>query len=450
MSEMKSQEKNYLIFGAGASGLSVVEYCLHKGENIRVLDTRDIPPNAAAIKSLLSNDCIAFGEIKQQWINDADVIVLSPGVSPDLPEIKQAIEQGKEVIGDIEIFARNVHKPYIAVTGSNGKSTVTMLVVGILESQGLNAKACANIGEPALNVINDDVDVFVLELSSFQLETCASLAPMAAAVLNVTDDHLDRHGSYERYAQIKTSIYNNARHKIIPRNAYAEKFVSEKNSVTSFGIDKPINNQFGIIEDDAGRWLVQGQDKIMASSELPLLGVSGELNVLAALALTDALVSDQATAVAAIKKFQGLAHRCELVIVNNGVTWIDDSKGTNVGATVSAINGLDQPLILILGGVYKGGQLSDLCEISRQRVKHVIAFGQDKQVFIDALNGCVNVQQADTLSECVDLAYQLASPGFTVLFSPACASFDMFANYVERGLAFKQLVREKQQDVSNG
>ena len=447
---MKIDVNNYLIVGAGVSGLSLVEYLVDQGGNTRIMDTRELPPNSKRIKSLLPNTHISFGRMQQEWIEQADVILLSPGISPHEPEFQQAAACGTEVIGDIELFARNVTKPYIAITGSNGKSTVTMLVRDILASQGLRVQACANIGEPALNVINNEVDIFVLELSSFQLETCKSLAPLAAVVLNVSDDHLDRHESIEQYAEIKSSIYKDAAHKIMPRDKQALKYLSNYKSDLSFGIDIAQDENYGVIEDETGRWLVQGDRKIIQSSDLALLGSSGELNVLAALALTQSLIKDESKAVEAIKQFKGLPHRCELIIEHNNVKWIDDSKGTNVGATVSAIQGLGQSLILILGGVHKGGSLDDLCAAIKDRVSHVIVFGRDRQVFIDALREHVDIKEASSLQQCVDYAYQLAKPAQAVLFSPACASFDMFVNYIERGLAFKTAVLAKVNGESHG
>lgn len=434
---MKLDAENYLVFGAGASGLSVVEYCLAQNKKVRVIDTREVPPSAKQIKALLSSVYVSFGAIKQEWIEQADVIVLSPGVSPDISEVQKAKTKGAEVIGDIELFARNVTKPYIAITGSNGKSTVTMLARDILESQGLKAIACANIGEPALNVVNADADVFVMELSSFQLETCHSLSPLSSVVLNICDDHLDRHENIERYAEIKSTIYNNATHKILPRDESTLKYLGDPQSDASFGSNVPGESNYGIINDDTGRWLVCGERKIIQSSELTLLGEAGELNVMAALALTQTLIKDESKALDAVRNFKGLDHRCELVIEHDHVRWIDDSKGTNIGATVSAIAGLNQSLILIVGGVYKGGSLEDLRAAVRDKVSHVIVFGQDKQVFIDALNDCVDIKQADSLRECILQAHKLVKAGQAVLFSPACASFDMFANYIERGNVFK-------------
>ncbi len=440
---MKIDTKNYLIVGAGASGFSVVEYFVAQNKKFRVMDTRELPPNATKVKSMLSDAHISFGSINQQWIEQADVIVLSPGVSPQLPEIEQAKQRGAEVIGDIELFARQVAKPYIAITGSNGKSTVTMLVRDILASQGLRVKACANIGEPALSVVNDDVDIFVLELSSFQLETCKSLSALVSVVLNICEDHLDRHENIEQYAQIKSTIYKNATHKVIPRDKLTKSFLSDYQTSLSFGSDVPSGDNYGVIEDETGRWLVRGDRKIIQSSELSLLGSTGELNVLAALAVTQDLIKDEVKALDAIRDFKGLSHRCELVIEHNHVQWIDDSKGTNVGATVSAIKGFKQSLVLIVGGVYKGGSLSELSSVVVNNVSHVIVFGRDRQVFINALKDQVDIREASSLDECVELASQLVAPGQVVLFSPACASFDMFANYIERGLAFKQAVYAK-------
>ena len=438
---MDIDTKNYLIIGAGASGLSVVKYLSAHAKQFRIMDTREIPPNANQIKSILSKSCISFGELNHAWIEQADVIILSPGVAPQIAEIQHAKKLGVEVIGDIELFAKHVDKPYIAVTGSNGKSTVATLVSDIINSQGKRAKACANIGEPALNVINDDVDVFVLELSSFQLETCQSLSPFASTVLNISDDHLDRHETIEQYASIKASIYNNAENKILPRDIRAIKHLSNYQADITFGLDAPSGNHYGVLEDESGRWLVQGHRKIINSSELPLMGEVGELNVLAALAIAQNFIHDEAKAVQAIKHFQGLAHRCQLIAEHNRVLWIDDSKGTNVGATVSAIRGFSKPLILIVGGIHKGGSLTDLCAAVKSQVDYVIAYGQDRQIFLDALSKDAEVIEATSLSECVALARQVALPGAAVLFSPACASFDMFANYIERGLAFKSAVQ---------
>jgi UDP-N-acetylmuramoylalanine--D-glutamate ligase len=317
------------------------------------------------------------------------------------------------------------------------------LVAAILESQGLNAKACANIGEPVLDLIDDkSIDVYVLELSSFQLETCCSIHPRAAVVLNISDDHLDRHANFEEYARIKQSIYANAELKVILRNEGQDGYLSSSKETISFGQDEPSESHYGVKQDDEGRWLVRGNQRLINTADLPLMGVTGELNTLAALALTDSFIQDQAKALETIRRFKGLPHRCELVLEKNNVQWIDDSKGTNVGATVSAITGLDRPIVLILGGVHKGGSLDALIDAVRDRVVLVIAFGRDKQIFIDALKDFVEVVEQNSLTGSVEHAYQKAKIGAAVVFSPACASFDMFSNYVERGLAFQAAVKQ--------
>ncbi len=448
---MKTDLTNYLIIGAGASGLSTVEYLSARDKHFRIMDSRGLPPNAAKIKNILSDTQICFGKFNQQWLQEADVIVLSPGVSPHLPEFQREVSRGAELLGDVELFAREVTKPYIAITGSNGKSTVTTLVAVILESQGLNAKACANIGEPVLDSIDDkSIDVYVLELSSFQLEICCSIRPRAAVVLNVSDDHLDRHANFEEYASIKQSIYANAELKVIPRDEDLGEYFSSLKGILSFGQDEPQKSNYGVKQDDEGRWLVRGNQRLINTADLSLIGVTGELNALAALALTDSFIQDQAKAIEAIRTFKGLSHRCELVLENNNVQWIDDSKGTNIGATVSAITGLDCPIVLILGGVYKGGCLDALIDAVRNRVNLVIAFGRDKQMFIDALKDIVEVAEQGSLASSVEYACQRVKPGEAVLFSPACASFDMFSNYVERGLAFQSSVKQCVLKGNNG
>ena len=441
----------YLIVGAGVSGLSVAEYLLSRNKQFRIMDDRDLPPNAAKIKAILSESQICFGRIDRQWLRDADVVVLSPGVSPDTPEIKQSVRDDVELLGDIELFAREVEKPYIAITGSNGKSTVTTLVTEILKSQGIRARACANIGEPALSLLDDEsIDIYVLELSSFQLETCSSLSPQAAAVLNVSDDHLDRHSSIEEYTRIKKSIYKQAKFKIVPRAQDGIELSKDSDHVISFGSDTPEETSFGIRQDENSRWLVKGKQKLIDAKDIPLLGLTGELNVLAAWALSESFIHDPDKVRETIRTFKGLPHRCEVVVEQNGMQWINDSKGTNVGATVSAIASINRPIILILGGVHKGGSIDLLLQAVQTRVKLVIVFGRDKQVFIDALKDVVQIVEQSSLNECVEFAHQMAEPGDAVLFSPACASFDMFSNYIERGQVFTSAVKQFVSGESHG
>ena len=435
---MKNDTCRYLVVGAGVTGDSVVSCLLANGKNIKVIDSRELPPRAKVISDRVGAQNVSYGGFNQQWLLESDIIILSPGVDIHTPEIQAAIEHGVEVIGDIEYFARLASKPYIAITGSNGKSTVTTLVTEILESQGIRVRAGGNIGEPALNLIQDtSLEMYVLELSSFQLETCQSLKPEAAVVLNISDDHLDRHASFDNYLNIKMSIYGNAGSRIIPRNS-AIKSKHEK----SFGLDQPQNEDYGIIRDVAGEWLARGQKKLLDTTRLQLMGDSGKLNVLAALALSDPYIRDWDSALEIVAKFNGLPHRCQLVFEHENVQWIDDSKGTNVGATVAAVEGFNRPIILLLGGVYKGGDLNELISVVDKKVSSVIVFGKDREVFHEALGGIVKINVADSLEEAVLMASRQAQNNDIVLFSPACASFDMFSNYQERGVAFQQLAKK--------
>lgn len=433
---MKTDATKYLVIGAGMTGWSVAMHLQSHQKTFRVMDSRDIPPYGAQLKQMLPMQNICFGRFEQQWIDASDVVVLSPGVSLQTPEIQDAYAKGIDVIGDVELFARQARKPYIAITGSNGKSTVTTLVADILNSQGIVTKAGGNIGLPALNLLGeDDLDMYVLELSSFQLETSTSICPAAAAVLNVSADHLDRHQSLEQYARIKRSIYNNAKHKVY--------FCGDQHRVKEgigFGLDEPQHNQYGVKQDASGRWLMRGAEKILATEELPILGTMGELNVLAALALCNEYISNETAALNAIREFKGLPHRCELVLELDGVQWINDSKGTNVGATVAAIMSFNRPQILIVGGIHKGGSINLLVQAVKEKVRLVIAFGRDKGIFVSALQDVTNVMVADSLAAAVQQAVSKVSNGDVVLFSPACASFDMFADYQERGRMFQQAV----------
>ena len=442
-SAMNTDATNYLVIGAGITGWSVAQYLYAQNKSFRIMDTRDIPPYATQLKKMLTKKNICFGRLNQRWMDESDVIVLSPGVSPQIPELVAASANGVEIIGDVELFARRTQKPYIAITGSNGKSTVTMLVAAILNSQGIMAKAGGNIGTPALSLLDDeDADIFVLELSSFQLETSASLHAAAATVLNISADHLDRHDSFDQYARIKNSIYDNAMRKVFLRNG--QKSISDG---VSFGLDEPVDHHYGIQHKGTERWLVCGRKKIINASELPLLGTIGELNVLAAFALCQDYIHDQAAALSAVRNFKGLPHRCELVLEHEGVRWIDDSKGTNIGATVAAVQSFDQKQILIVGGMHKGGSLEPLARVVDEKVRVVIAYGRDKEIFINALQQICEVQTAESIESVVQIAAKQVKPGEVVLFSPACASFDMFADYQKRGEAFQRAVNKIVQEA---
>lgn len=443
LNAMKSDAISYLVIGAGISGWSAFNFLHAKQECVRVMDNRLQPPYAQQLKEKLAASEVCLGSYNEQWTLESDIIVLSPGVSPQLPIIQNAIKAGIEVIGDVELFARHCNKPYLAITGSNGKSTVTTLATSILNSQGVNAIAGGNIGKPSLDLLDTDAAIYVLELSSFQLETCPSLKPVIAVVLNISDDHMDRHNSLEEYARIKMSIYQQADNHVYARhqNNINPNIQINNKSCVSFGLDEPGQNDFGVIEFEAERWLAHGDNKIIRAAELSLPGAIGELNTLAALSLTYSYIKDMTSVVELLQQFAGLPYRCQLVSTKGNVHWINDSKGTNIGATIAAIESVARAVVLILGGVHKGGSIAALDKAIQTHVKTVIVFGRDKDIFKDALSS-VEVVSVDSLESAVQAAAMYAISGEAVLFSPACASFDMFENYQARGEAFNQAVSE--------
>lgn len=443
LNAMKTDVINYLVIGAGMSGWSALNFLQNRREHVRVMDDRLTPPYLEQINQRLTAEDVTLGRYDEQWIMESDVIILSPGVSPYLPIIQKAMQSGVEVIGDIELFARYCKKPYIAITGSNGKSTVTTLVADILNNQGVNAVAGGNIGQPALDLLNDDAEIYVLELSSFQLETCPSLQAQAAVVLNISDDHMDRHNTLEEYTRVKMSIYQHAKRHVYSRHLDyrgLQKTDSQHQPV-SFGLDAPGEGEFGVIEIQSQRWLAFGNEKIIPVTELSLIGATGELNTLAALSLSYQYIHNMPAVVELLKNFTGLPYRCQIISTKNGIDWINDSKGTNIGATIAAIESISVPLVLILGGVHKGGSITTLVDKIEAQVKSVIVFGRDKDLFKKAISR-VPVISVDSLDDAVHIAANHVKAGEAVLFSPACASFDMYANYQARGDAFNHAVKK--------
>ena len=437
---MKPKTVNYLVIGAGLTGWSVINFLRARQESFRVMDSRDNPPYAEQISQMLGQEDICFGQYDMDWLLNCDVMVLSPGVALHVEEIRMACQHGVEILGDIELFARYTTKPYIAITGSNGKSTVTTLVTDMLNSQGIVAKAGGNIGIPALDLLEDqEADIYVLELSSFQLETCPSLAPEVAVVLNISEDHIDRHQNLAEYTSIKMSIYKNAKEKVFACDDSIPQESIDRDSV-SFSLNKPDANSYGILIEQDKRYLAYGAKKLLASDELKILGATGELNALAGLALTHRYVKDLDAALDVLKEFAGLPYRCQVIAEQNGVQWINDSKGTNIGATVAAIDSVNQPLVLILGGIHKGGSLDDLVKAIDERIIAVIVYGRDQNLFAEEINKVKTVYAVDTLEEAILKASSIVTAQQAVLFSPACASFDMFDNYQKRGEVFNQVV----------
>ena len=432
-----------IILGLGKSGISCARFLASKGEPFAVADSRKIPPELDAFKREFPDRPLYLGAFDPVILPGVTCLIVSPGISLQEPFILQAIEKGVELIGDIELFARNATAPVIAITGSNAKSTVTTLVGHLLASIGLKVAVGGNLGVPALDLLNGErPDYFVLEISSFQLETTFSLAPQVATILNVSPDHMDRYTTFADYVSAKQRIYLKSVSQIINRQDQYT-YPRKAGNVVSFGLDSPQEHQFGFV-DQGGVGLSLGKTRLMPAADLLMKGQHNYLNALAALAICHAVGVPIVDILPALKNFPGLTHRCEFVAMRECVSWYNDSKGTNVGAAVAAIEGLGATiagkLIWIAGGVGKNADFSPLRLPVKKYVRKAILIGQDAPCIAQALGKDVEIVQVESLEKAVESAREAAHPQDAVLLSPACASFDMFKNFEHRGDIFKKLV----------
>ena len=441
----KTETKRALVVGLGLTGISCVRYLLARGYDVTVVDTRTQPPKLEELQREFPQVGVHTGGLPTALFNDPGLLVVSPGVSVKEAEIARAVERGAEVTGDIELFAREATAPVIAVTGANGKSTVTALTGEMCRQAGLKTAVGGNIGVPALSLLADaEPDVYVLELSSFQLETTASLNARAATVLNITPDHMDRYHDINEYAEAKARIFRGNGTMVLNNDDPSVMRMHQSGRrVVGFGLGRPLAAQdYGLDEIRGETWLVHGKQPLMPAREVPLAGRHNIANVLAAMALAEAVGVTPEAACVAVRAFKGLEHRTQLVTEHQGVRWYDDSKGTNVGATVAALNGMTAPVILIAGGDGKGQDFSDLKPACAQHARAVVLIGRDAPQIESALGQAVPVYHAKDMHDAVRIAKGLAQAGDVVLLSPACASFDMFRNYEHRAEVFRAAVRE--------
>lgn len=429
-----------VIVGLGKTGLSCARYLQRQGSGFAVSDNRDLPPQLVPFKQEFPQARLAAGGFDESLILNAGQILLSPGVSLEEPVIKKAIAKGIEVSGDVEIFSREARVPIVAVTGSNGKSTVASLLFEMAMQAGIKVQLGGNIGTPVLDLLMQATpDLYVLELSSFQLELTRSLNATASAVLNVTEDHMDRYASLANYAAAKSGIYTGNGCMIINLDdAHVTGMLDPGRRHICFTRAEPDSDQFGLKEMNGSVWLMQGSMRLLDSKELKIRGQHNYLNALAALALGQAIALPMDAMLKALREFRGLPHRCEFVRSINGVDWYNDSKGTNVGASCAAIESFagHRNLILIAGGEGKNADFSPLLSSVRERVKLAITIGRDGPAIRKLLQDTVKVVPAASMEEAVMLAHQHADAGDVVLLSPACASQDMFTDYADRGHCF--------------
>jgi UDP-N-acetylmuramoylalanine--D-glutamate ligase len=439
-----------LVVGLGDTGVSCVRFLHARGVELAVTDSRLIPPGLKVLQEEFPDVGVFVGGFDVQAIARADVLLLSPGVALMTPEIAAAKAQGKAIIGDIEVFARCVDKPVVAITGSNGKSTVTALVGEMARIARKQVYVGGNIGTPALQLVehNAAAQLYVMELSSFQLETTYSLDAAASVILNISEDHMDRYANLDEYAQAKARIYHGSGVIVINQDdAYVEALARNfgpHRQVLRFTLGQPKDDQsFGVVQREGRALLARGAQALLLVDEIRIKGQHNVANALACLALGTAVGLPMPAMLEALREFPGLPHRTQWVAEQAGVQWFNDSKATNVGAALAAIAGLHaNTLFVILGGQGKGQDFSPLRDVLTARKSHALLLGQDADRIAAALGNAIPQTRVKDMAEAIHTAQGLAHAGDVVLLSPACASFDMFNGYAHRGQVFMQLVKE--------
>jgi UDP-N-acetylmuramoylalanine--D-glutamate ligase len=426
-----------LVVGLGKTGVAAARWLRAQGESVTVTDSRSQPPGLAVLGELGASLPLHLGGFDPALLDSTDRVVLSPGVSREEPLIRAALARGIAVLGDIELFARARNAPTVAITGTNGKSTVTTLVAEMARAAGRRVLAGGNLGEPALELLSQPApELYVLELSSFQLESTESLELLAAAVLNLTPDHLDRYPSLAQYGAAKARIFAHAATAIVnlddPQVAAMPRRGQRR---VGFSLTRA-DADWGLRTHRGASWLARGSEPLLPLAQLRLPGRHNAANALAALAVGSVAGLALEPMLATLKRFAGLAHRSQWVAERRGVRFVDDSKGTNVGATLAAVAGLDGPIVLIAGGDGKGQDFMPLAAAFRGKVRHVVLIGRDRELLADALAGACTTEFASDMEAAVLAAARAAQPGDLVLLSPACASLDMFRDYAERGELF--------------
>lgn len=434
-----------IIVGLGKSGMSLVRFLAKQGVSFAVADTRDNPPELATLRQDYPQIEVRCGELDVEFLCRADELYVSPGLALATPALQQAAARGVKLSGDIELFARNAKAPIVAISGSNAKSTVTTLVGEMAAAAGKRVAVGGNLGTPALDLLDDSVELYVLELSSFQLETTDQLGAEVATVLNVSEDHMDRYSGLPAYHLAKHRIFRGARQVVVNRqDALSRPLIGEGLPCWTFGLNTPDFHGFGLREENGEKYLAFQFDTLMPVRELKVRGGHNQSNALAALALGHAVGLPFDAMLSSLRTFTGLAHRCQWLRDREGVSYYDDSKATNVGAALAAIEGLGVDiagkLVLIAGGDGKGADFSALRAPVIAHCRVVLLLGRDAELLAQTFGDALPLIRVKTLEEAVQRAAEWAQDGDAVLLSPACASLDMFKNFEERGRVFAQAV----------
>ncbi len=450
--QLVGTDRSRIVVGLGKSGLSCARYLYRQGMPFAVVDSRTSPPGVEEVAAEMPDVPVYTGSFECPALENAAELIMSPGVALANPSIAAAISNGASVAGDIELFARalaerEVDAPVVAITGSNGKSTVTTLVGEMAAAAGLNVAVGGNIGTPVLELLDRDADIYVLELSSFQLETTFSLKPAVATVLNISADHMDRYPSLLEYQQSKQRIYRQCASAVYNRDdVLTQPLVPDSTPRTRFTLDKPDLNDFGLLNDGEALWIAYGQEKLLDTAELKLKGLHNYANALAALAIGSALKFPLDKMLGVLRDFSGLEHRCQWVGERDGVTYFNDSKATNPGAAIAALDGLGSSIpgkvVLIAGGDGKGADFSPMHDALEQHARQLILIGRDAERIQQVAPSALNCARAENMTQAVELASKAALSGDAVLLAPACASFDMYKNFEDRGHVFCSAVRQ--------
>ncbi|WP_460149358.1 UDP-N-acetylmuramoyl-L-alanine--D-glutamate ligase [Pseudomonas sp. S3_E10] len=434
-----------IVVGLGKSGMSLVRFLANRGTSFAVADARENPPELVTLRRDYPHVEVRCGELDVEFLCRADELYVSPGLALATPALQAAAARGVKLSGDIDLFARHAKAPIVAISGSNAKSTVTTLVGDMAMAAGKHVAVGGNLGTPALDLLSDDIELYVMELSSFQLETTHDLGAEVATVLNVSEDHMDRYSGLPAYHLAKHRIFRGAKQFVVNRqDALSRPLIGEGMPCWTFGLGKPDFKAFGIREENGEKYLAFEFQNLMPVRELKIRGAHNQSNALAALALGHAVGLPFDAMLASLRTFGGLEHRCQWVRDLNGVSYYNDSKATNVGAALAAIEGLgadiDGKLVLIAGGDGKGADFKDLKAPVAAHCRAVVLMGRDADLIAAALGDAVPQVRATSLDDAIAQCQALAQPGDAVLLSPACASFDMFKNYEERGQLFARAV----------
>lgn len=445
MSDIIVTNRKTAILGMGATGVSVASFFASKDMPFDFADSRNEPPNIKLVKANYPQAEIALGSFDTDFLCRYDRLIVSPGISLAESALVKAKQQGVELLGDLELFLEQAEAPVVAITGSNGKSTVTALLGKMAEDSGISVGIGGNLGTPMLDLLDDSHKLYVIEVSSFQLELLNDSRGAISCLLNISPDHLDRYKNLQEYHTAKHRIFRGASKVVVNReDVLTRPLISTQIPMISFGLNQPDLGSFGILEGIKDGYLSYGIERLMRVDQVALKGTHNIANVLAALALGYSVGLPMQGMLDTLKTFKGLPHRCQSIAQINDVSFINDSKATNVGASVAAIKGFgdqnSKNIVLIAGGQAKGQKFSDLALEITAFVKLTILIGEDAKQLAAALNDCCEIKYSDSLDEAVIQANQSAISGDTVLLSPACASFDMFNGFEHRGHCFEKAV----------